>query len=236
MTEQLPLNIRLDRHATFDNFYVIEENKFLISQLQLMLQQPSPYSFIYLWGPTGSGRSHLLQALAQHTHDAIYLPSKDIIHCDAAEVLAVLDTHSMLLIDDLPLFCGNRHWEENIFHLFNKLHHAGQKLVVTADVPPKELDIQLADLKSRLASGLTLYIQPLSDVGKHAALQFRANLRGFTLSDEVVEFLLQHESRHMHHLIDILNALDHNSLAKKHKLTIPFIRKILLQTRRPDII
>jgi len=215
---QLTLNIRLRDDATFANFYS-ETNQQLITQLQA-----NDKSFIYLWGKPGSGRSHLLQAACQAAKTAIYLPITTELE---PEILSGLENMDILCLDDIHQIAGIKAWEETIFHLFNKVSANNAKLIIAANTPPTILPITLPDLKSRLASGVTFQVQPLSDQQKLTALQLRAKNRGLQLSKEAGKFLLNRYARDTNSLFDILEKLDQASLAAQHKLTIPFIKSIL---------
>ena len=89
-----------------------------------------------------------------------------------------------------------------------------------------DLKIKLPDLVSRLAWGLTLYLQLLNDDDKLSALQLRAGKRGFDLPDNVGRYLLSHNTRDLSSLFDLLDHLDEASLAAQRKLTIPFVKKV----------
>ncbi len=92
---------------------------------------------------------------------------------------------------------------------------------------PTYLNLHLPDLKSRLAWGLVLQLQPLSDEDKLETLQMRAIQRGFRLPVSVAQFILKRCTRTMHDLDNILDRLDQASLAHQRKITIPFVKTIL---------
>ena len=96
--------------------------------------------------------------------------------------------------------------------------------MISGSLAPAQLDLKLADLKSRLGWGLTLQIKPLNDMQKLAVLQKRAMLRGMELNDESGQFLLKRYSRDMDDLLRLLDILDKASLSEQRRLTIPFIR------------
>ncbi len=90
----------------------------------------------------------------------------------------------------LAKVAGIPEWEEALFDLFNRLRDAKTRLLVAADKPPKNLDIVLPDLVSRLSWGLVFQVQPLNDNDKVLALQLRAHLRGLDMSEEVARYIL----------------------------------------------
>ena len=231
--QQLSLGVSLSDDATFENFYAPTNgrNALVLAGLREQLsggEQP----FVYLWGASGSGLSHLLQAAchqAQAQGLAIqYLPLKDLASAAPAELFAGLESLDYIAIDDLHAVAGRPDWEQALFNLYNTLRDSGKALLVAADASPRDLPLQLEDLRSRLQWGPTFQLQLLADEDKQQALQARARARGLELSDEVAHFILQRLPRTMHELFQQLQRLDQASLAEQRKLTIPFVKKILV--------
>jgi DnaA family protein len=130
-------------------------------------------------------------------------------------------------MDDLERVLGRRRWEEALFHAFNRLRDAGRRLVVAADVAPRQLEAILPDLASRLSWGTTYHLRSLDDTHCLAALQLRARARGLHLSDEVARYILHRGPRSMDALFDTLEVLDRASMSAQRKLTIPFVKQAL---------
>ncbi|MGK2946560.1 MAG: HdaA/DnaA family protein, partial [Candidatus Malihini olakiniferum] len=101
------------------------------------------------------------------------------------------------------------------------------RLLITGDRPPRQLNLHLPDLTSRLDWGQIYKLHPLSDEEKREALQLRARLRGFELPEDVSRFLLKRLDREMRTLFITLDQLDQASITAQRKLTIPFVKEIL---------
>lgn len=228
MINQLPLNIQLNDIATFANFYN-GNNQAVVKYLQDSMQFKNQ-SMLYIWGQEGTGRSHLLQAcchLAQKLQlTASYLPLRDYKEWQPS-ILEGLEQCDVICLDDIEQLAGHAKWEEACFNLYNRIQAAGKQLIISASLQPQFLGLQLADLVSRLAWGLVLRMQPLSDEEKLIALQLRAKNRGLLLTDEVARFLLLRCPRNMQVLFTTLEKLDRASLAAQRRLTIPFIKEVL---------
>ncbi len=227
MSTQLTLPFNLHHDATFDNFYP-GNNKFLISQLANM-PQAREATYAYLWG-AGVGCTHLLQACCRVTLDR----DETAMYVSLAEVLTLspklfenLELYSLICLDDVQAIAGKADWEEAVFHLYNRCQNSKCCLLIAGKTVPKELGIQLPDLVSRLEDGLIFPVQPLNDVEKCAALQFRAQLLAMELSPEIGQFLLRHLARDWPTLFAALEKLDHTSLVAQRKLTIPFVKQVL---------
>ena len=228
MIDQLPLNIHLRDDATLANYYS-GDNKEALSAV-LDIANGIGETFIYLWGQTGVGRTHLLQAACHKATEAgstvLYIALKDEKKVSPA-ILQGIEVLSLICIDDIDSVAGKPEWEEALFHLFNKIRAINHRLMISSTVSPKDLSFVLPDLKSRLAWGVIYQLQRLTDEQKIQTLQLRAEHRGLVLTETVGQFLLNRCSRDMPELFAILEKLDRASLAEQRGLTIPFVKHVL---------
>ncbi len=226
MLDQLTLGIRLHDEANFDSFFV-GDNEELVSTLKSFAAH-SAWNYIYLSGNSSVGKSHLLQACCQSAltlqYSAFYLPlGKEF----SPLILEDLASISLVCIDNIDIIAGMKEWEEALFHLFNQSLQNKTRLIIAGKYLPGQCALSLPDLASRLVSGLTYRVKPLTDEQKLCALQLRAYLRGFELSLEVGQYLLNHCSRQMTTLLELLERLDLASFEAQHRLTIPFVKSVL---------
>ncbi|WP_249977541.1 DnaA regulatory inactivator Hda [Vreelandella olivaria] len=226
---QLPLGVGLRDDATFNNYYASSANASLVEYLTCQLK-PGAEPFVYLWGAPGSGRSHLLQAACHAASDedkrALYLPLADLGHFPPL-MLEDIERLDLVAIDDLEYVVGRKRWEEALFHAFNRLRDAGKALVIASNAPPRQLEVVLPDLASRLSWGVTFHLHPLDDNERLDALKLRANVRGMQLPDDVGRYILHRGPRELGELCRALETLDKASLSAKRKLTIPFVKSAL---------
>lgn len=223
MSQQLTLGIHLRDDATFDNYFV-SQNEQVVYNLK---QQNEPY--VFLFGENGSGKSHLLQAacheIGQKGLPVVYLPlSEDGL---MPAMLDGLENMSLIALDDIQEVIGDDKWEYALFNLYNRVREKGASMLVSSSQPLASLNIKLADLRSRLSWGPTFKLSSLSDSEKTHALQQRAKNRGLELADEVVTYLLKRSPRDMSSLFSLFEKLDKASMVEKRKLTIPFIKDYL---------
>ncbi|MFN3579858.1 MAG: DnaA regulatory inactivator Hda [Pseudomonas sp.] len=228
---QLPLGIKLNDEATFTNFYA-GPNAAAVAAVKRLADPRvgSAESFIYLWGPPASGRSHLLQAachqMAEAEGLAMYLPLAEL-KAHGPGVLEGMEEFDLLCLDQVDAVAADEGWEEALFHLYNRLRDQGRGLLVAASAAPRALPLRLPDLASRLSWGLVFQLQALSDEDKHGMLKLRAELRGLQLSDEVARYMLSRGARGMAELFAALEQLDQASLQAQHRLTIPFVKRVM---------
>ncbi|HHF7367576.1 TPA: DnaA regulatory inactivator Hda [Legionella bozemanae] len=227
MNRQLALAIKLNDEATLADFNW-GSNKLLQQQLHNMLTNRED-RLLYLWGNTGSGKTHLLQACCQaaHTHSAIYLPLT-LLKEWGPQAIEGLEEQELICIDDIDVIAKDPAWEEALFHLYNKIKDMEKSiLIISGNQSPTTIPIQLADLRSRLSWGLVIQLMELNDEDKINTLKLHALKRGFDLPESVGQFLLNRCSRNMHDLHNLLNRLDDASLAAQRKITIPFVKDTL---------
>lgn len=222
MNTQLPLAITWRDQATFANFHSAY-NAQLVESLRAGNEQ-----LTFLWGEEGCGKSHLLQAVCQDSgkDTPVYLPVDELLELQPA-VLESMESMNPICIDDVQLVAGKKEWEEALFHLFNRVRDLAKRMIVSANAPPNNLNLQLPDLATRLGWGAVYQVKPLNDEGKKSVLQQRATNRGLQLPDEVIEFVLRRSVRDTNSLFELLDRLDVASLVEQRKLTIPFVKQYL---------
>ena len=226
---QLSLPLSLPDDETFDSFYA-GENASLVAAIQTAIHQ-SHGSYIYFWSRDGGGKSHLLHAACAELSlagDAVGYVPLDKRAYFVPDVLEGMEHLSLVCIDNVQCIAGDEEWELALFNLYNRVLELGRTcLLITGDRPPRQIDLQLPDLASRLDWGQIYRLQPLSDEEKIQALQLRAKLRGFELPEDVGRFVLKRLDRKMRTLFEMLDELDHASIVAQRKLTIPFVKDIL---------
>lgn len=223
---QLPLNVQLDDSSTFDNYF-IADNQQVYLRLQSLIKNTA--DFIFCWGASESGKTHLAQALC-HLFDsnglsAVYLPLENSqLTPDVLQGMSCMD---LVCLDDINAIEGNSEWESALFDLYNNMKLENKSLVIFSSSAPSQLQIQLADLSSRLSAMEIYKILSLDDQQKLAFFQRRAANRGIELSEEVARYILTRQSRSVSDLIELLALIDHSSIALKRKVTIPLIKEII---------
>ncbi len=224
---QLPLDVALSDHSRFDNFYP-HNHQHIITSLQAFLERPDE-TVLYLWGERGVGKSHLLQATreqAQAQGRSVLMLDGRSPQCAASSLMSTIEDGSFLCIDNLDNLLQTTAWQEAVFHVFNAMKASQGQVLVASQVSPRQLGIQLEDLRSRLAWGAVYQVHSLSDQDKVRVLQFRADLRGLKLTEDVATYLLNRMPRNMKDLFQVLVALDEASMAAQRAITIPFVKSV----------
>jgi DnaA-homolog protein len=201
---QLALGLLEAPPQTLDNFVAGRNGEALAVARELAAGRGP--QFVYLWGPPGSGRTHLLAALAA------LAPSGGKVGC-----LHTADDVQRL---DAP-------GQADLFALFNRVRADPRAhLIAAGDRPPAQLALR-EDLRSRLAWGLALALQPLSEQDKADALREQLRVRGVRAAPDLIPFMLSRLPRDMRTLAAALAELDDYALQLGRALTVPLFRQWL---------
>lgn len=128
--------------------------------------------FLYLCGARGAGKSHLCLAIAeqlQQQTSVAYLNFQELLNTAEPAALMSLMQADVICCDDIEAIAGDLPWQEGLFHAFNELRHQQKRLLIATDNPPAQLNIELADLRSRLATGLVFQLPVMADQRKQKA-------------------------------------------------------------------
>ncbi len=223
--QQVPLSLLPTPVATFESFRP-GLNGLAWQHLQADVPPRAP---VYLWGPRGSGKTHLLRALAQACHTR-------------GQQVGWWDADSM---DFSPLSAQfNPEWAVLVFDNVDRLDAPAQQaafaLLVEAQthaltwvaagrVPPIDLPLR-DDLRTRIGWGHTFALEPLGEADTRAVLRQEADRRGIFLSDEVMDYLLSRLERDLGFLMGLLDRLDDFALSHHRAVTIPLLRQMLSTT------
>ncbi len=146
---------------------------------------------------------------------------------NAGNAIRALGGSDLLAIDDVDALAGDGEAEHALFDLYNRCKTEKVAMLFAAAQPPAHLDIGLPDLISRLSSCAQAVLKPLTDAQRREVLRSRAQMRGIELDDVAVDWLFARAQRDLGSLADLLDKIDHASLAAKRRVTIPFLRELI---------
>ena len=242
------LNIRKAQNAsnlnlslTFDSFVVGNSNKFAFDVAKVVTQnQGSKYNPLMIYGATGLGKTHLLNAIGNANtsvgKNVIYTTSEQFLN----DFLNNLKTNNMenfrnkyrkcdyLLIDDVQFFIGKSQIQEELFHTFNQLQNDNKQIVLTSDCPPKDMDGLEDRLKGRFTRGLLANITPPELETKINIIKTKCATDGIHLKDDIINFIATNINDNIREIEGILIKLNFSiTLTNIQDVTIEFVRDIL---------
>lgn len=211
--QQLLLDVFTPPRPTLTNF-LVGQNGQVVHELQHLAGTKGVSPFIYMYGPAGCGKSHLLRGVATQLGTTV-LPGGNRYVFKPGDRALVIDN-----IEQLTPYS-----QVQLFNAFNSslAENKPGKIVLAGELPTAELKLR-DDLRTRIESGLCLRIIPLSDQEKHEALQTIAKSRGLQLSEEVIEYALRYFQRDMGSLMAVLDGLDRFSLEQQKPVSVNLLR------------
>ncbi len=225
---QLPLPMFLDGGAIFEGFYPGPNAAAIEAVRRAAVESGSSVLFVH--GAGGTGKSHLLQAgfraAGEVKRRAVYLPMDQAVLLDPSAI-EDFDRYQLVCVDDVHRTAGAEPWQRALLTLIDALKQKGGSFVASARSAPSGIKRLLPDLVSRLSWGPVYHLEALTDADKIAALQQRAERRGFELPEETAKFLLNRLQRDMTTLCATLDALDTASLVAQRKVTVPFVKNFI---------
>lgn len=231
----------LNPRFTFDSFVVGACNQFAHAAAQSVALNPSrSYNPLFLYGGTGMGKTHLMHAIgralvARGKLRIIYTTSErftnevvtGIKHERMSQLRSRYRSADVLLIDDIQSLGTKERTQEEFFHTFNELHDAQKQIVISSDLPPKEITGLVDRLRSRFEWGLMADIQPPDLETKMAILQKKAELEGIHLPLDVRTFIAQKTKTSVRELEGALVKLTAYSALTNSQITKPMAEQVL---------
>ena len=193
---QLPLGVQLGVSLRFET-YAAGANAEAVEALKRVCAARSNAP-VWIYGPRGAGKSHLLQAACAQAGSAgrasAYLPLA-LVRAEGPAIVEGFERQDLVALDDVDAIAGDDGWEAALFTLYNGIAEHGGRLAMAGSGPPAAIPIRLADLASRLAASEVHRLEPLAESEQPAALRRRAERRGLDLPDETLGFLTRRAPR-----------------------------------------
>ncbi len=226
--QQLVLDMGLPTGPTLANFCA-GPNAAPLAHLKLWLGD-SPHALrspvpTYLWGGSGCGKTHLLQALCSVLQQQG--ASVGWLGASAPASAEFDERWACVLLDDVHAF--DVHQQQTAFNWFVNAQTHQIAVIAAGSLPPADLKLR-DDLRTRLGWGTVFALQALSEPERRAVLRQAADVRGIVLSDEVMDFMLTRFSRDLGSLMELLNLMDGYALQTQRAITIPLIKTMMDNT------
>ena len=228
---------------TFDDFVIGASNRFAHAAALAVAEAPGQaYNPLFVHGPTGLGKTHLLQAIGRYVHEQLPELRVQYVKCESFtnefiehlrrksvdRFKARYRSYDVLLIDDVQFLAGKQSTQEEFFHTFNSLYEAGGQLVLSSDRPPKEIATLEERLRSRFEWGLITDVQPPDLETRTAILRTRARRDGVQLRDEsVLEAIAQRVSTNIRELEGALTRVVAYAALNGEEIDHDLVREVL---------
>ncbi len=230
---------------TFENFIVGSRNEFAYTACKSIatanFSAPKPYNPLFIYGPSGLGKTHLLMAIKFEVEkrnpdlNIVYTNSEnftnDVIqHLNSQDMNVLRQRYrsaDFLLVDDIQFLSGKETTQEEFFHTFNDLYQHNKQIVITSDRPPKDIQIITDRLKTRFESGLLADIQPPDTETRIAIIKRKAELLGLTIPDDIVNFIASKLKSNIRQLEGAVKKLYVNQMLTHEPITLPHAQSVI---------
>ncbi|MGD1991593.1 MAG: chromosomal replication initiator protein DnaA [Anaerolineae bacterium] len=210
----------LNPRYTLENFVVGGSNRLAHAAALAVAEHPADtYNPFFVYGETGLGKTHLLQAIGHACRasnlNVLYVPAETFTN-DLVEAIRTYTTESfreiyrtanVLLVDDVQFIAGKEATQEEFFHTFNALHSCGAQIVLSSDRRPRAMATLEDRLRSRFEWGLIVDIRPPDLETRIAILQRKAEGRRRPIPDDVLYLIAQQVPTNIRELEGVLNKV-----------------------------
>ena len=237
----------LDPSYTFENFVVGDCNNIASSAAKAVAENPGTlYNPLFIYGGVGLGKTHIMHAIGNYilsvdkTKKILYVTTEQFVNSFIDSLMKNKDNKlnksfrekyrnaDVLMIDDIQFLANKMSSQEAIFHTFNDLYQNKKQIVLSSDRHPKELTFLEERLKSRFQSGLTVDITNPSVETRVAILRKKAEIKKFSVSNEVIFFIAEHINSNVRELEGALSkVMFYCSLMKKDMCDIDTAKEAL---------
>lgn len=230
----------LNQSYTFESFVVGNSNKMAYTASKAVADKPGiQYNPLFLYGGTGLGKTHLLQAIG---NDAIE-KDKNVIYVTVEQFMndflfsmknknlehfkSKYRQCDLLLIDDVQFLSGKETTQEEFFHTFNELHNANKQIVLTSDKLPSQIAGLEERLKSRFDHGLKSHIQLPELETKIAIIEKKSELNGIHLNKDIVHYIATNLGNSVREIEGVLIQINANANLIGCDISIDLVKRVL---------
>ncbi len=233
---------RLNPKYTFETFVIGSSNRFAHAAAVAVAEQPAKaYNPLFVYGESGLGKTHLLHAIGHYTR-TLYAGAKvryvsseeftnEFINSIRDDKAAAFQRRyrdvDVLLVDDIQFLSGKVQTQEEFFHTFNTLHNANKQIVVTSDLPPKQLQDFEDRMRSRFEWGLITDVQPPDLETRIAILRKKSAQERLSAPPEVLEFIASKISTNIRELEGALIRVTAFASLNRQPVDLPLAEVVL---------
>lgn len=253
-SEELPLadlyinkEDNLNPRYTFNSFVIGPFNELAHAAAQAVITKPGLYNPLFFYGDTGRGKTHLIQAIGNHSKmnnpnkKVFYLSSERFYsdHINAVQEGTVstfkekYKKYDVFIMDDIQFLAKKEKTQEELFHLFNYLQENNKQIVFSSDQHPNYIQDLEGRLKSRFVAGMIVDIPQPDYESRAAIIRNKLAQKNFFLSDSVIDYIASSLEGSIRELEGIINSIICQSELKGRELDLTDIKHLLKDTAKP---
>ncbi len=239
----LALDPQLNPIYTFENYCESQSNKLAFTIANAIVSHPEKQTFnpMFIFGPTGVGKTHLIQAIGLGMKEAnpntrvLYLSARTfesqyttaVRNNKVNDFINFYQSIDMLIMDDVQEFAGKTATQNTFFHIFNHLHNNSKHLILSCDCPPSELDGMEPRLLSRFKWGMTVELSSPDYELRKSVFKRKASQAGVVVPEDIVDYVAENVKDNVREIEGVFVSLLAHSTALNQPLTIDLARSVL---------
>ncbi|KKU81929.1 MAG: Chromosomal replication initiator protein DnaA [Parcubacteria group bacterium GW2011_GWA1_47_8] len=241
----------LNPRYTFDNFIIGSFNELAYAASQAILQKvgTNVYNPLFIYGKTGLGKTHLIQAIGNqikkhHPGKKVFYITSEKFTIDyvnsvsqGSKAMSVFKEkyrkYDLFIMDDIQFLSNKEKTQEELFHIFNELYNNNKQIVFSSDQHPNYIPTLENRLKSRFSSGMIVDVQEPEYESRLAILRAKAEVNDFCPPVEIIEYLASSVQGNIRELEGLLNGIICQSQLKNKHLTLAEIKPFIKNTAKP---
>lgn len=241
----------LNPRYTFDSFIIGAFNELAYAASQAILKKvgKNVYNPLFIYGNTGLGKTHLIQAIGNqvkklYPEKKVYYTTSEKFSVDYINSVGqgskTMNTfkdkyrkYDLLIMDDIQFLSNKEKTQEELFHIFNELYNNNKQIVFSSDRHPHYIPALEDRLKSRFNAGMTVDVQEPEYESRLAILRSKAEVSKFFPPDEIIEYLASSVQGNVRELEGLLNGVICQSQLKNRHLTLSEVKPFIKNTAKP---
>ncbi len=238
----------LNPRYTFNSFIIGSFNELAYAAAETVAKNlGAQYNPLFIYGGTGLGKTHLLQAIGNkiketNSNAKIRYITSEKFTSDLIESIRNNSVYNfkekyrqcnLLIVDDIQFFSDKQKTQEEFFHIFNSLYESNRQIVFSCDKPPKHIEGLEERLRSRFEGGMMVDVSKPDFESRLAILKSKLETKNFTLSNEIVEYIASVVKDSIRELEGALNLIIGEAKVKNREISIQEIKDILKKNIKP---
>ncbi|MFA5841622.1 MAG: chromosomal replication initiator protein DnaA [Candidatus Paceibacterota bacterium] len=247
LTRELPLHDlyinkddNLNPRYVFDSFIIGAFNELAYTAAKTIVEKPVLYNPLFIYGGTGLGKTHLIQAVGNEIKNKgnkkVYYITSEKFTVDCVTAIQSGKTnffkekyrkYDVLIIDDVQFFSGKERTQEELFHLFNELYNNNKQIIFSSDKHPTYIPNLEDRLKSRFSAGMTVDVSLPEYESRLAILKTKAGENSFNPPGEIIEYIASLVQGNIRELEGALNSIICQSQLKNRDLNLQEVKALI---------
>lgn len=253
-TKALPLNEmvinkddNLNPKYTFDSFVVGPFNELAFAACQTIIKKPVAYNPLFIYGNTGLGKTHIMQAVGNHlknsgSYKKVFYATSDRFTQDMFDAIQSnrmkmfkekYRQYDVFMMDDVQFISNKEKTQEELFHLFNYLYENNKQIIFTSDTHPNLIPNLEKRLKSRLLSGMVVDVPEPGYESRMEIIKKKIASNNVMVQQETIEFLAKHVEGNVREIEGALNNIFHHIEVKGKEPTISEVKSLIKIEKKP---